>query len=267
MRFRRMKKIMAAAFAATMLMFATLMVCAEDSFSGNGSTTVSGNGTPTVSGNDLSSSDSSSTDSSTGSSISSSAGSNISSSAGSNISSSADSVVSVTPEPTYVEKMTKSANASISVAGINVKTSVSGVYAAETVRGVVVETPVADVKASLGLSEGQKPIIFIYDVDSKKSVNAMASINAAAEVLGADVVACLQIELGAKENGKWVELSDGSVALKAGLPKSADTSLTYSAICVQEGGVITVLKDLDTDPNTITFAVNAGLGAYAIVAK
>ncbi|MDE7284345.1 MAG: hypothetical protein K2N85_12305, partial [Lachnospiraceae bacterium] len=177
------------------------------------------------------------------------------------------SVVSVTSEPTYVEKMTKSANASISVAGINVKTSVSGVYAAETVRGVVVETPSADVKASLGLSEGQKPIIFIYDVDSKKSVNAMASINAAAEALGTDVVACLQIELGAKENGKWVELSDGNVALKAGLPKSADTSLIYSVICVQEGGVITVLEDLDTDPNTITFAVNAGLGAYAIVAK
>lgn len=257
MRFRRMKKVMAAAFAAMMLMFATLIVCAEGPSSANGSNTISGN--------DLSSSDDSSSDSS----FDSSSDSGTDSSAVSSISSSssASSVVSVAPEPTYVEKMTKSENTSISVAGTEEKTSVSGVYAAETVRGVIVETPAADVKASLGLAEGQKPTIFIYDVDSKKSVNAMASINAAAEAMGSDVVACLQIELGAKENGKWVELADGSVALKAGLPKSADTSLTYFAICVQEGGVITVLEDLDTDPNTVTFAVNAGLGAYAIVAK
>lgn len=250
MNFRRFKKVMTAVLAATMLMSATLVLCAEE--------TNSDNGTITVSGNDLSSSEDGNANTSS---------TNTSSSTSSNISNSDSSTVSVTPEPTYVEKMTKTANMSISVAGTEVKTTVSGVYAADTVRGAVVETPAADIKASLGLAEGQKPIIFIYDVDSKKSVNAMASINTAAEALGTDVIACLQIELGAKENGKWVELSDGIVALKAGLPKSADTSLTYFAICVQEGGVITILEDLDTDPNTVTFAVNTGLGAYAIVAK
>lgn len=227
MKIRRMKKFMALVCAATMLMSAAMMVCAAD-----------------VTGNDASSE--------TGASTSTNTSSN---------------VVSVTPEPTYVEKMTMTANASISVAGKEVKTSVAGVYAAKTVRGTVVETPAADVKVSLGLSGGQKPAIFVYDVDSKKSVNAMASINTASDALGTDVVACLQIELGAKEKGKWVSLSDGSVALKAGLPKSADTSLTYSVICVQEGGIIIVLEDLDVDPNTVTFAVGAGLGAYAIVAK
>ncbi|MDE6750980.1 MAG: hypothetical protein K2K21_18230 [Lachnospiraceae bacterium] len=239
MKFGRIKKLMTAVVAATMLMSATLMVCAAD--------TVLGNGSPTASGNDLSSS--------TGSSNS------------TNTTAGSSTVVSETPKLSYVEKATKAENARISVAGTEIKTSLSGVYAAETVRGAVVETPVADVKASLGLAEGQKPTIFIYDVDSKKSVNAMASINAAADAMGTDVVACLQIELGAKENGKWVKLSDGSVALKAGLPKSADTSLTYYVICVQEGGTIIVLEDLDTDPDTVTFAVNAGLGAYAIVAK
>ncbi len=222
MKLGKIKKFLAVTCAATMLMSATLMVCAEGTISGN------------------------------------------SASSGTNTSSGA---VVEEPELTFVEKMTKTANASISVAGTETKTSVSGVYAAEKVRGVVVETPAADVKAALGLTGTQKPTIFVYDVDSKKSVNAMTSINAAAEAMGTEVVACLQIELGAKENGKWVELSDGSVALKAGLPKSADKSLTYSAICVQEGGVITVLEDLDTDPNTVTFAVSAGLGAYAIVAK
>lgn len=265
MKFGRMKKVMAVACAATMLMSTTLMVCAAD--------TVSGNGSPTASGNDLSSSigssssASSSTSSSTSSSASSSASSSIGTNTSTNTTASSSTVVSEIPELAYVEKLTKTANARVSVAGVEVKTSVSGVYAATTVRGTAVETPAAVVKASLGLTEGQKPTIFIYDVDSKKSVNAMASINAAAEALGTDVVACLQIELGAKENGKWVELSDGSVALKAGLPKSADTSLTYSVIYVREGGTITVLEDLDADPNTVTFSVKAGLGAYAIVAK
>lgn len=230
MKIGKMKNVMAVVCAATMLMSATLMVCAAD-----------------VSGNDVSPSTSTST----------------------GISTSVSTSVSRTPEPevTYVEKMTQTENATISVAGEEVKTSVAGVYAADKVRGTVVETSAADVKAALGLKEGQKPTIFVYDVDPKKSVNAMTSINAAAKAMGTDVVACLQVELGAKESGKWVALSDGSVALKAGLPKSANPSLKYSVICVKEGGVITVLEDLDTDPDTVTFAVNAGLGAYAIVAE
>ena len=187
---------------------------------------------------------------------------------GNSLSSSSGTSTTVSePVPTYDETMTQKANARISVAGEEAKTSVAGVYAASTVRGIVVETPAEDVKAAFGLTEGQKPTIFIYDVNPKKSVNAMASINAASEALGTDIVTCLHIELGVRENGAWVELPDGSVALKAGLPKSADKSLTYYVICVQEGGVITVLEDLDTDPNTVTFAVGAGLGAYAIVAK
>lgn len=65
----------------------------------------------------------------------------------------------------------------------------------------------------------------------------------------------------------WVALSDGSIALKAGLPKNADKSLTYSVLCVQPGGEITVYEDMDNDPNTVTTPVKAGVNAYAIVAK
>ena len=153
------------------------------------------------------------------------------------------------------------------MAGAEVRTSVGGVYAAESVRGTAVTTSEADVRSALGLKDGQKPVIIIYDVDEKKSVNAMASLNAAADAMQADVVACLHIELGAKEHGTWVALSDGSIALKAGLPKDADKSLTYSVICVQPGGEIIVYDDMDSDPNTITIPVKAGANAYAIVAK
>lgn len=186
--------------------------------------------------------------------------------AGSGSSSSSTTQETSTPA-TYAEANSQSAGASVKVGGVAVQTSIAGVYAAESLKGVAVTTPAADL-AALGLTSGQKAAIIIYDTDQKKSTAAMVSVNAAIEALGgADLVSTLNIDLGAKQNGKWVTLSNGSVALKAGLPKTADTTKTYSAICVQPGGATTILEDQDTDPTTVTFAVQAGLGTYAIIAK
>lgn len=168
---------------------------------------------------------------------------------------------------TFAQQNSKAAGATIKVGGVDMKTSLEGVYAAKSVQGIAVKTAFADVKAALGLTGTQKPVIIIYDTNAKKSTAAMVSVNAAAEALGAKVVSCLNIDLGAKEKGKWVTLKDGSVAVAAGLPKDADTSLTYSVVCVQPGGETTILEDQDTNANTVTFAVQAGLGTYAIVAK
>ncbi len=161
------------------------------------------------------------------------------------------------------------ADAPITVAGSTVKTSIAGAYAAKSVQGTAVITPLAEVKASLGLKNGQVPAITIYDTDPLKSTKAMDCINAAVKAMGAgaEVLTSLNIDLGAKENGKWVELEDGSVAMAAGLPKDADLTKTYSVICVQPGGIITILEDLDTNPATVTFEVQAGIGTYAIVAQ
>ena len=159
------------------------------------------------------------------------------------------------------------ADAPIEVAGVAIKTTVAGAYAAKSVRGTAVITPLAQVKASLGLKDGQVPAITIYDTDPLKSPKALACINAAADALGAEVLTTLSVDLGAKENGKWVTLSNGSVALTAGLPKNADLTKVYSAVCVQPGGIVTVFEDQDTDPATVTFEVKAGIGAYAIVAQ
>lgn len=168
---------------------------------------------------------------------------------------------------TQAEKATVSANATVKVGGVEVKTSVAGVYAAEKVQGCAVKTDLATVKANLGLKAGQNPKIVVYDTDPKKSDKAMACVNAAAEAAGASVVATLNVDLGAVEKGKWVTLTDGSVAMGVGLPKGADTTKTYVVICVQPGGETTILEDLDTDPKTVTFNVKAGLGTYALAAK
>lgn len=211
----KVKKILAATLAATMVMASALTVCAATTQSG-----------------------------------------------GSGSSESSDYI----PQ-TYAEQAKVEANASVKVAGVPVKTSVAGVYAAQKVQGCAVKTDLATIKADLGLKAGQTPKIIIYDTDAKKSSAAMVSVNAAAEALGAEVVATLNVDLGAVEKGKWVVLTDGTVSLAVGLPKNVDTTKTYSIICVQPGGETTILEDIDTNPKTVTFAVKAGLGTYALVAN
>lgn len=171
------------------------------------------------------------------------------------------------PVSTTPNLQVQSADAKVSVAGTNVQSTVAGAVAVKTVQGVAVTTPAADVKANLGLTGKQTAYIMAFDTDAKKSSQAMACVNAAAEALGGTPVATLNVDLAAKDNGKIVTLSSGSVGMVVGLPKGADTDKTYSIACVQPGGVVTILKDTDDSPATVTFEVKAGLGTYGIIAK
>lgn len=179
---------------------------------------------------------------------------------------SANSSSSSSESATVAPAEVKAAGAAMKIAGTDVKTTIAGGYAAKKVEGVAVTTPMADVKAKLGLSAGQTPYVVVYDTDAKKSHLAMDCVNAAAESLGADFVAAINVDFGAKENGKFVSLANGSIAMVVGIPK-VDVTKTYYMVCVQPGGVVTILEDQDTNPETVTFAVQAGLGTYAIVAK
>ena len=145
--------------------------------------------------------------------------------------------------------------------------TIQNILLSKQAQGAAVTVPLDTVKAALGLKLGQNPKMLIYDLDTKKSGAAMTSINAAIEALQGTFVTAFDIDLSAVENNKKVVLSDGSVAMAMGLPKGVDTTKTYVMVCVQAGGVTTVLEDKDTNPATITFDVQAGLGAYALVAK
>lgn len=168
---------------------------------------------------------------------------------------------------TFAEQNSVSANATIVVNGVAVKTAVEGVYAAASVQGCAIRADISSVKAALGLSSNQKPVVIIYDTDVKKSNKAMASVNAAVEALGGKLVSSLNIDLGAKENGKWITLQDGTVAMTVGLPKGADPGKKYVVVCVQPGGVTTILENMSQESGVIVFEVQAGLGTYAIVAQ
>lgn len=120
----------------------------------------------------------------------------------------------------------------------------------------------------MNLSGSQTPYVMIFDTDTKKSSKGMDSINAAVTALGGgEIAATLNINLGAKEKGRFVSLSDGSVGMVVGLPKGVDTTKSISIICVRPGGKTTILEDTDTNPKTVTFELQAGLGTYAIVAQ
>lgn len=173
----------------------------------------------------------------------------------------------ISAEQVKVEAATVKPGAMVTVGGKTVQNTIQNVDFAESVQGTVVATPKDTVKANLGLKAGQEPKLLIYDMDAKKSPAAMACLEAGAQSVNGKIVAALDIDLSAVEKGKKVTLSDGSVAMAMGLPKEADTTKTYVMVCVQPGGKTTILEDQDTNPKTITFAVQAGLGAYALVAK
>ena len=232
MKTRSSKKILAVLLAAAMTMSSSFMVCAADGSVGSG----------TDAGPSQSTTTSSSSNSSSSSSDTSSA-------------------------PVVHTEDVRTADAVISIAGTSVRTSIAGAYAAKSVQGIAVTTSLNDVVARLGLGSGQKPYVMLFDTDPVKSNKAMDCVNAAASALGGTVVTTLNIQLGAKQGGRLITLSDGSVNMVAGLPKSADTTKTYSIVCVQPGGIISIFDDLDTNPQTVTFEVAAGLGTYALVAK
>lgn len=164
-------------------------------------------------------------------------------------------------------KAVAAADATVTVAGSSVKTTVAGCYAAKKVQGVAVTTPAADLAAKLGLGKGQKAYVTVYDTDAKKSSKAMESLEAAATAVNGSIVSTLNFDLFAKQSGKKVVLSNGAVQVTVGLPKTADTTKTYVVIRVVPGGEVTVLDNTSTNPKAVTFEVTAGQGTYAIVAK
>ncbi|MCM1386873.1 MAG: hypothetical protein NC231_06075 [Bacillus sp. (in: Bacteria)] len=155
---------------------------------------------------------------------------------------------------------------SSTVAGVS--SSVSGVYVATSVSGTAVTTSLANIADSYDLSPGEKPYARIYNMDVKKSSQAADVINQTAEAIGAIVGPYVNVELGKMGGGKFELLSsDGAeVTLKFGIPKSfTQSGKTFAMVCVRPGGAVTILEDMDDNPDTVTFNTTGGQGAYAII--
>ena len=149
-----------------------------------------------------------------------------------------------------------------------VKSSLPGVYLATSVRGTAITSSLTSIADNYGLKNGERPYARIYNMDSKKSHLAQACIDDAAAAMGAVTGPAIHVEIGKMASGKFSLLpADGAeITLKVGVPKSfAQSDKTFAVVAVRPGGVVSVLTDTDTDPNTVTFDTTAGQGVYALI--
>lgn len=153
-----------------------------------------------------------------------------------------------------------------SVAGVT--TTVSGVYLATSVNGTAVTTAVSAIAEGYGLTGNEKPYAKFSNLDPKKSTLAKQAIDLCAASQGATVGPMLNIELGKMSAGKYSLLpSDGAaIRLSVGIPKNfAQDGKTFAVIRVRAGGEVSILTDVDSNPNTVTFDTTGGAGAYALI--
>lgn len=150
----------------------------------------------------------------------------------------------------------------------NVQTTVKGVYLAGNVKGSVVATPVAAISEGYGLKSNEKPYAKFATMNPKKSNLAYACLELGSKAMGADLGPVVDIELGKMTDGTYSLLSsEGSeIQITFGIPNDfAEAGKTFAVVRVRVGGVIDILKDIDTDDNTVTFLTTGGSGAYAII--
>lgn len=156
--------------------------------------------------------------------------------------------------------------ATSSVAGT--VTTVTGVYLASKVNGTAITTPAADIAAGYGLASNEKAFAKFSNMDAKKSYLANACLVAGAASQNAILGPCVNIELGKMTSGHYSLLptTGAAIRISIGIPASfAQDGHTYAMVRVREGGIIDILKDVDANPNTITFDTTGGAGAYAII--
>lgn len=194
-------------------------------------------------------------------------------STGSSITAEVEEIVTANAE--VVSDDNSGSNSTVTVAAVpvtssvgGVKSTLPGVYLATSVRGTAITSGLTAIADSYGLTGSEKPYARIYNMDGKKSYLAQACIDNAAAAMGASVGPAINVEIGKMASGKFSLLpADGApITLKVGVPKSfAQSDKTFAVVAVRPGGVVSVLADTDTDPNTVTFDTTAGQGVYALI--
>lgn len=153
-----------------------------------------------------------------------------------------------------------------SVAGV--KSEVPGAYLLQKGVAVAITSSAAAIAEGYAFAKGEKPYAIVFDMDVKKSVNAKASLDFAAQAYGGSNVAYIDMELGKMSaDGKYTVLPDGAgIAATFSIPKNAlDVNAKYAVVRVVVGGAFTLLEDTDSNPETISFVTKGGAGAYSIV--
>lgn len=143
--------------------------------------------------------------------------------------------------------------------------TIGGEYAVSALNGTAVVTPKSAVAAALNAPAGAS--ITARMVDTRCGVNAQKSIQdgmAALAIAGIPATQVTAIDVYAFVNGESIIHAAAPVTIQLGVPASMRDGSQIAAILVQEGGVVTLLKDLDADPATVTLEM-PGFGVLALV--
>lgn len=154
---------------------------------------------------------------------------------------------------------------SVVVGGKTFASTITGSFSAPNVNGSAVISAKADVNAAMGLKNGETASVRIFKSNyGPKAQKCVADTAAALNVTTGPVV---DINLGKiAKNGKYenVQHINAPVVFTIGIPASfANAGSNFYMINVQPGGAVALLQDMDTDPNTITFAT-ADFGVFAL---
>ena len=165
-----------------------------------------------------------------------------------------------TPEPSAVERA-----GSVSVAGTVIKSDVAGAYWVKTLAGVAVRQSSATIKTAAGLANNETPFVRAYDITAKKSPAAFASFEGAAAAVGGTVLGAVNIDLGKLADRKFSSL-DAGVKVPTTIGVANANGRTLAVVKVVPGGATEILQDQDDNPDTVTFDIQGGLAAYAVIA-
>lgn len=146
-------------------------------------------------------------------------------------------------------------------------TTVAGQYTSKKFLGTIVSTQKALVNTSLGVKAGETAYIKISD--SFCGPLAQQCVTDVAKSMGAKAGPMLDIFAGKiSKNGKYTDIDKAAAAIefKVGTPLNfkAAAGTEIAVLRVQKGGAVTVLPDMDQDPNTITFKTS-GFGVFALI--
>ena len=149
-----------------------------------------------------------------------------------------------------------------------IKSDLPGVYLATGVNGIVNLTDSTSMAQSYGLVSGEKPYAKISDMDGRKSYLAQLCIDNIAQTLNAAVGPAIDVEIGkmTSEGFSLLPEEGAPITLRAGIPKSfAQEGKTFAVVAIRPGGAVSVLNDIDNNPDTITFDTTAGKAVYALI--
>lgn len=147
-----------------------------------------------------------------------------------------------------------------------IASQVGGVYILRRGIGVAITTPASTIAANYGLAAGERVFVKAMDMDIRKSNLAYQCMTNTAAAYGATIVGTINLELGKMSGGRYSLLEAGAeVPVTFSVPRAAQGQ-RIGVIRVQEGGVVTLFEDMDTNPATVSFNITGGAAAYAIIA-